>query len=102
MVDLYVASREAMKKPMNIVDFSLFLGFSSKSSVYKYRENEIFRESMDRALTIIEEGHVHRVNIGYADRGNIFLLKASYGYQDKQVVEVQPMTVVIEGKDALL
>lgn len=100
LVDLYQASRLSMEKPMNIVDFALFVGFSSKSQVYTYRSDPRFKESVERALAIIEEGHVDRVNRGAADRGNIFLLKASYGYEDKQVVEVQPMTVHIHGKDA--
>jgi hypothetical protein len=104
MVDLYVLDRTAIGKPFNIVDLALYLGLSSKDRFYEQanRKDHDFSRSVARAKAIVEEGHVDRVNRGIAHQGNMFLLKASYGYQEKTVIEVEPMTVNIEGKDSQL
>lgn len=102
MISLYEAQRKAEKKPMNVTDLALFLGFSSRQSLYDYKAREEFSGLLTRALTMVEEGHVDRVNRGIADKGNSFLLKAMFNFQEVQKVQVEPMTVNIEGKDAQL
>ena len=100
MVDLYVAACEEKKEPLTIPGLALFLGFSDKSSLYHYQKREAFTDSVKRARTLIEESTVKR-SMGSNAAGAIFMLK-NMGYSDRQNVQVDPVQIVISGKDALL
>lgn len=102
LTEMYVTSRAAMKKPMNVIDYALFLGFNSKQKLYEYAQREEFHDALTQGLSIVEEGHVDRVARGLADRGNQFLLKAHYQYTETHKVEHEGMTVIIQGKDSQL
>lgn len=101
MVDLYVADAEARNRPLTLPDLALFLGFCDKQSLYDYQENKEFTGSIKRARTLVEASMVRLSASGGAGGGPIFILK-NMGYTDKQQVTVDPVTVIIQGKDALL
>ena len=100
LVDCYVADCTEEKKPMSVVGLSLFMGLNSKHGFYGYGEREEFADSVERAKSFVEQQHYDNTTVGRAVNGNTFLLKAVYGYQDKQVIQMDPMTVTINGKDA--
>lgn len=104
LVDLYVANCIESKEPMTVTGMALHLGFCEKCTFYDYgklKGREEFQYSVKRARLIVEHGYELATASG-AGAGTIFLLKASYGYRDVQSIEVAPMTVNIEGKDAQL
>ena len=100
MVDLYVATCKEENEPLTIPGLTLFLGFADKSSLYHYQKRKTFADSVKRARTLIEESTVKR-SMGSNAAGAIFMLK-NMGYTDRQNVKVDPVQVVITGKDALL
>ena len=102
LVDLYVADCAEKGEPVCSTGLCLALGFCSKSSLGDYEEREEFSASVKRAKMIVEHNYVKSTLKG-GGAGPIFLLKASYGYVDKQTVEqTGKVTVNIEGKDAQL
>jgi hypothetical protein len=104
LVDLYRADCVANDDPLSVVGLALFMGFSSKQTIYNYKEHEdgLFKDSVDRALSMVEKQHYDKVVKGECHQGNTFLLRSVYGYQDKQVIQVEPMKVEINGLDAEL
>lgn len=102
LVDLYVLECAENKRPLSIVGMALYLGLSGKGSFYEYSNYPEFTDSVERAKSLVEQQYLDRTTMGQAERGNIFLLKAVYKYKDQQQVEVQPITIKIEGKDSLL
>ena len=100
LVDLYVAHSKEENEPLCITGLCLYLGFCSKSSLGDYGEREEFSASVKRARLLVENSYV-KSTLNGGGAGPIFLLKASYNYVDKQVVEATgTLTVKIEGKDA--
>lgn len=102
LVDLYVLDCKENNRPLSIPGLCLALGFTGKTTFYQYGERDEFKASVERAKSLIEQQYVENVTVGKADRGNIFLLKAVYKYEDRNVVEVAPMTINIDGKDSKL
>ena len=100
MVDLYVVSCTEKKEPLTLPGLALYLGFADKRSLYDYQSKDEFTHSVKRARTIIEEYMVKRSMANNA-AGPIFVLK-NMGYTDRQTVQVDPVKLVITGKDALL
>ena len=88
------------KEPLTIPGLALFLGFVDKQSLYDYQNKDEFSCSVKRARTLVEESMVKRSMANNA-AGPIFVLK-NMGYTDKQTVQVDPIKLVITGKDALL
>ena len=104
LVDAYVAVCMEEEEPLTVTGCALYMGFCDKSSFFDYGKKKGFEEfthSVKRARMIIEAGYERSAANG-GGAGPIFLLKASYGYKDVQHVEVAPITVNIEGKDAQL
>ena len=100
MVELYVATCAEKNEPLTIPGLTLFLGFVDKSSLYHYQKREAFTASVKRARTLVEESTVQR-SMGSNAAGAIFMLK-NMGYSDRQNVRIDPVQIVISGKDALL
>lgn len=101
MVDLYVAECKEEKQVLTIPDLALYLGFCDRHSLYDYQAKEQFTSSVKRARTIVEAATARLSMSGGAGGGPIFILK-NMGYTDRQQVTIDPVTVVISGKDALL
>ncbi len=100
MVDLYVADAVERKEPLTIPGLALFLGFVDKRSLYDYQDRKEFSHSVKRARTIIEDATVKR-SMGNNAAGAIFVLK-NMGYTDRSMTHVDPIKIVITGKDLLL
>jgi len=90
LVDAYIHECRMTREPVNTVDLALYLGFNSKTSLYDYGTNKGFEEftaSVKRARALVEASYLRRTLKGEG-AGPIFLLKASYNYVDRQVVDV--------------
>ena len=104
LVDEYVTESHLMNEPMSITDLTLYLGFNDVGSLSDYGNRkgfEDFAPSVKRARLIVENDYVRAVRMG-AGAGTIFLLKASYKYVDKQVVDLNAtgdIKVVLDEKD---
>ena len=104
MVDCYVAECELNKEPLTVTGLALYLGFADRQSLYDYGKREGFEAfacSVKRARQLVEHDYEKAMRNGEAPAGNIFGLK-NMGWKDKQEYEVKPMSVIINGKDALL
>jgi hypothetical protein len=104
LVDAYVVACHMNDQPMDTVNMCLFLGFNSTQSLYDYGSRkgfEDFAASVKRARFIVE-GSYNQLALKGGGAGPIFLLKASYGYVDKQVVDVNAkvdIKMVIDPED---
>ena len=69
-------------EPPTITGLTLFLGFSSKTTLYEYAKKEVFSVPTKRAISIIEQWHEIRAAYGDKCTGNIFILK-NMGWADQ-------------------
>ena len=78
-----------------ITGLCLFLGFSSKGTLYEYAKKKEFSDSIKRALLIVENNYEQKLN---RDRctGIIFALK-NMGWEDRQKVETKSGPVEVKG-----
>lgn len=73
-----------------VTGLSLFLGFSSKSTLYEYAKTSEFSEPIKRALSFVEQHYEFNLNTK-ASTGAIFALK-NFGWKDTQHVENRDIT----------
>lgn len=69
-------------EPPTITGLALFLGFSSKDTLYNYAKDEVFSDSIKRALLVVEKEYEMRLG-DKSPTGAIFALK-NFGWKDKQ------------------
>jgi hypothetical protein len=103
-VDTYVLNCAMTKEPMLVTDLALFLGFCAVQSLSDYVKNPEFTSSVKRARLIVENGYA-KAALKSNSAGAMFLLKCSYGYVDRQVLDVNTkaeITVVMTEDDAKL
>ena len=89
-IDIEVWDRQP--EPPTITGLTLFLGFADKSSLYDYRDKQVFSHPIKRAITLIEHHHEK----GLANKnstGHIFALK-NRGWSDKIEVESTTQSTV--------
>ena len=104
LVDSYVGEVQASegKVTMCLTGLCLFLGFASTSSFDNYGKREGFegfRRSVKRARMVVRHSYEQSAMSG-GGAGPIFLLKASYGYQDKvQVEHTGDIKMIIDPED---
>ena len=98
MCDLYFADCTANETPLSMVGLALGVGFNSRRSLYDYLEKEQYAPIIKKAMGTVERWTVQRA-LKSNGAGAIFLLK-NMGYTDRQVVEIEPVKLVITGKDA--
>lgn len=101
LVDLYVLESIEHKDPLTITGLTLYLGFAAVDSLYDYGKRagfEGYARAVKRARLIVQNGYEKTVARGGQCAGSIFLLKASYGYNDKSGETVVPITINFEGK----
>lgn len=72
-------------EPPTVTGLSLYLGFSSKTTLYEYAKNEVFANPIKRALTFVEKNYEEAL-FSKASTGAIFALK-NMGWTDKVEVE---------------
>ena len=72
------------------------LGFSSRQSLTDYAKKPEFSDSVANARLAIEESYEQILPTSV--HGAIFALKAIYGWQDKQVVELETVTMSHEDR----
>ncbi|MEE9193046.1 MAG: terminase small subunit [Thermodesulfobacteriota bacterium] len=70
-----------------VTGLALFLGFSSRQSIYDYIGKEEYSYILKRAVTVIENHHEKRMD-GVNVAGSIFVLK-NMGWKDKTEVDVK-------------
>ena len=73
-------------KAPTVSGLALYLGFSSRSSIYNYKSNDKFSDTIKKAITKIEcfaEGQLFKSK---SPTGAIFWLK-NHGWYDKQELE---------------
>jgi len=73
-------------EPPTVTGLTLYIGFSSKSTLYEYAEKQEFSHSIKKALTKIEQFHEIATSYGEKCTGNIFVLK-NFGWKDNQGIE---------------
>lgn len=73
-------------EPPTVTGLTLYVGFSSKSTLYDYAEKQEFSDSIKRALTKIEQYHEIATSYGEKCTGNIFVLK-NFGWKDNQGID---------------
>jgi hypothetical protein len=100
MIDLWVADCHANDKPLTVVGLALALGFCDRHSLLDYQEKELFTATIKNAKSMVEQATLQRA-IKSNGAGAIFYLK-NLGYTDRQIVQVEPVKLVISGKDAEL
>lgn len=84
-IETIKASQETDKpiKP-TVTKFALFLGFSSKDTLYQYSKQPEFSDSIKAGLTFIENAHEERL-FESGSGGSIFALK-NMGWKDNQEI----------------
>jgi|TARA_Y100000310_G_scaffold112437_1_gene110920 hypothetical protein len=100
MVDLYFADAQAAEDPVSIAGLAYALGFSSRQSLYEYEAKELYADTIKKARLRVEAYMVKR-SIKSNGAGAIFQLK-NMGYTDRQVVQIEPVRLVIAGRDSEL
>ena len=100
MIDLWVTECQANEEPLTVVGLALALGFCDRQSLYDYQEKELFTVTIKNARSLVEKATLKRA-IKSNGAGAIFYLK-NLGYTDKQIVQIDPIQLVISGVDALL
>ncbi len=104
LVDEYIVDCKLNDEPLRVTGLVLFMGFASVSSLDDYGRRPGFEEftaSVKRARLLVEDSYVKRA-INGEGAGPIFLLKASYGYVDRQTVDMNQtgeIKVVLDEKD---
>jgi hypothetical protein len=84
----YYASCIEKKEAPTIPGLAFHLGFSSRQSMYDYGKDGEYKECTDRAKLFIEAWLNKKVvSKEFFTPGQIFILKASFGYEDKQQIE---------------
>lgn len=78
-----VTTKEA--KPPTVTGLALYLGFSTRQSMYDYKEKEKFTYTIKRACVAIENHYEQGLN-NPASSGFIFALK-NMGWSDKQEID---------------
>jgi len=74
-------------KPATASGLAYALGFSSRQSLYDYRQREEFKSAVDRAMLFIESGYEMQMAMGRGDGGIVFALK-NFGWTDKTQQEI--------------
>lgn len=100
LVELYFAERLAEDDPLTHVGLALYLGFCSRQSLYEYMKHDKFCYAIKRACAAIEDWNIKH---GYKKGGAmaIFMCK-NMGYTDKHEVKIDPINIIITGKDSEL
>ena len=91
---------EANKEPMTHPALSLWLGFADKHSFWEYGETADYGPLVKKAKTMIEADILQRA-LKTGGAGAIFYLK-NLGYTDRQLVSIDPVSIVIRGIDSKL
>lgn len=104
LVDSYLVECEEFDNAPGLAGMVLYLGLPSRKFMDKFvKENSEYEEPYARACSLIEMYLEEIVATPQPHIGGVQgLLKVHHGHQDKLVVEHTPLTVNIEGKDALL
>ncbi len=100
MIDLWVTECQANGTPLTVVGLARGLGFCDKNALYDYQKKDLFTTTIKNARAMVEQNTLERA-IKSNGAGAIFYLK-NLGYTDKQIVQIDPITLIIKGKDALL
>jgi len=100
MVDLYFDDAVAAEDPVSIAGLAYALGFVSRQSLYDYERKELYADVIKKARLRVEAYMVKR-SIKSNGAGAIFQLK-NMGYTDRQVMQIEPVTINISGKDSEL
>lgn len=87
-------------EPPTVTGLALYLGFSSKDSLYDYRDRKEFSDSIKRGLAKIEQHHEKSLN-KKACTGHIFALK-NMGWADRSEVKTITDTPSEEALDKRL
>lgn len=66
---------EQNKEPLTITGMALFLGFSSRQSLFDYEQNEKFTYIIKRARMVVERGYEVMLHTNKGCAGAIFALK---------------------------
>ena len=69
-------------EPPTVTGLTLYMGFSSKDTLYEYAKKPDFSDPTKRALAKIEQFHEIQAARGDKCTGNIFILK-NFGWKDK-------------------
>ena len=97
-IDMYVETRKAENKPITLSGAALFLGFCDYEAMMGYAGRDGY-ESAIKKIRAINRDQLESNCIagGGSTAGNIFLLKANHGLQDKTVVEHKGVIVNMDG-----
>ena len=100
LIDNYAMECDDNGDPMTIVGMALYLGFASKQSLIDYQAKDEFAFVVKKGKSMVEARTLARAYKSNG-AGAIFYLK-NLGYSDRHTVEIEPVTVIIQGKDAEL
>lgn len=83
---IYDDEEKKFKEPPTIVGLTLHIGFSSKDTLYNYKDIPEFSYLIKRGISLVEKWH--EIKAAYGDKcvGNIFVLK-NMGWKDKSEVD---------------
>ncbi|QDP48899.1 MAG: hypothetical protein Unbinned7794contig1000_43 [Prokaryotic dsDNA virus sp.] len=110
MIDLYFDDCVAREAPPTMAGLAYGLGFQSRDALndYQRKADGSVNEQVYKSLAGTIKKAKLRVELATVERamksngaGPIFMLK-NMGYTDKQVVELEAVTINIIGKDTLL
>lgn len=95
--EAYFAKCVEEERAITSSGLALALGFSSRSSLFEYKQKEGFSVPVKKALLRIEQSYEEKLSSG-ACTGSIFALK-NFGWKDTQTIkdetENKPETVTI-------
>ena len=103
----YFAIAKLMGEPLTVAGLALAVGLCSRDALLRYEKAEGYEEfhvAVKNAKLKIENSYAVMALKG-GGAGPIFLLKASFGYEDRRVVDVNAtgeIKVVMSEKDAKL
>ncbi len=97
-IDLYVEERKSKNLPPTLSGAALFLGFVDDSAMWDYSQKPGYGDVIKKLKAINKDILESNCMSGAGSTaGNIFLLKAHHGLQDKQVVEHKGIVVNMGG-----
>jgi len=103
----YFDECNALDEAPSIAGLAYHLGFSSKQSIFDYRKDPEYKHEANRATLFIEAWLNKKVaNKDTYSPGQWHILKANFGYEDKQSLDHQssdgsmrPTTIKLVGPD---
>ena len=102
MIEMYRLDCLTNELPPTVVGMALFLGFSCRASLYDYQTDrgDEFSAVIKKGRAMVEKATLEKA-MKTNGAGAIFYLK-NLGYSDRQSIVIDPVKVIISGKDVKL